>query len=109
MLKMLGYSGPVVIETTLTSILGVPWLHVDHGMWLSPRSGSELDDEVVFSISKTTEELIQKPDGVVMDLLRDVFYSVNAPDLVMMPQRMEALIRRGYEFNSWHQPESLRM
>jgi hypothetical protein len=106
MLQLLGYSGPLLIETTLRSILGAPWLQpVDWG--LIPKFTSELYDEVTFSIPSTTETLIEKPDGVAMEILRVVFFSVNCSSLAETPGMIEALIKKGYGFNFWEVPTTL--
>jgi hypothetical protein len=88
-------------------MLQVQWFYDATG-WLEPRTGSELDDSVFFSLATTSEALVEKPDGIAMDLLRYVLYSVNAPDLVEEPETFAALIRKGYLYNCWPQPQSLR-
>lgn len=108
LLQLLGYSGPVLIEATLASIRGVPWLYTQQGVWLESKAGSELDDDVSFSITTTTEGLRERPDGIVMDVLRYVFFSVNWPSLVQTPH-LENVLRSGYAFNSWQQPEKLKV
>ncbi len=109
MFQALGYSGPILIETALTSIRGIQWLHAFHAHWLEAMPGSVLDDNVAFSITTTSEALRERPDGVAMGVLQYVFFSINWPDLVVVPQNPENLIRRGYEFNSWSQPANLRV
>jgi hypothetical protein len=106
--QLLGYSGPVLIEMALASIRGVPWLFSDHGMWIASGPESELDDHVAFSITTTTETLRERTDGIAMDLLRYVFFSVNWPELVE-PPNLEAVVRSGYTFNSWPQMEKLQV
>lgn len=108
MFRAMGYSGPVLIETVLDSILAVPWL-LPRGSWLSPGRGSEVDSRVEFSIATSTDLLSEKPDAIAMDILRYVFFSVNWPDLVGVPQQHEELIRCGYRYNSWPSPEKLRI
>jgi len=108
LLQLLGYSGPVLIEATLASIRGVPWLYTQQGMWLESKAGSELDDDVSFSITTTTEELRERPNGIAMDLLRYVFFSVNWPEMVETPI-LEHVVRDGFTFNSWKQPEKLKV
>jgi hypothetical protein len=103
MLKALGYSGPVAVITRLGSILQVPWLYDAQG-WLEPAKGSELDDEVSFSLTASSDALLSKPDGVAMDVLRYVLYSVNAPDLVEKPEVFAGLIKKGYAYNFWRSP-----
>lgn len=108
-LSALGYSGPVHIEVRLTSILGVQWLHSLEGPWKSTKSGSELDDDVTFSITTTSEALLDKCDGIAMHLLRYVFFSVNWSSLMDPPEKLENLLRDGYYFNSWPRPSHLQI
>lgn len=103
MLRALGYTGPILIETALTSILGVQWLQPSQS-WLTPMPGSKLDDYVAFSIETTSEALRETPDAVAMNLLRYVFFSVNLRDLVEAPHKLKELLSDGYRFNSWPQP-----
>jgi hypothetical protein len=42
-----------------------------------------------------------------MEVFRHVFFSVNCPDLVDTPQKLEQLVRRGYEYNGWPPPQNL--
>src|SRR4030081_3408558 len=107
MLQALGYSGPIHIETTLASILRVPWLYSGLGGFMSSTPGSELDDDVAFSIASTSEAMRKGPDGIVMDILRYVLFSVNWPDLIEIPQTLENLVYRGYAYNSWPRPDKL--
>ena len=44
--QALGYAGPILIEMTVASIRGMPWLYSHQGAWLESHSGSELDDDV---------------------------------------------------------------
>ena len=103
MLKALGYSGPATVSTRLGPMRGVPWLY-DAGGWVEPRTGSELDDEVSFSVDASTDALLSKPDEVAMDVLRYVLYSVNAPDLFESPDVFAGLIEKGYAYNFWPRP-----
>jgi hypothetical protein len=108
MLQALGYGGSIRMETTLTSILGVQWLY-DAGGCLSAMAGSELDDNVTFSVTTSTEALRERPHGVAMDILRDIFFSVNWANLVDTPEKLERLVRAGYKFNFWPNPANLRI
>jgi len=100
MLRALGYAGPICIEVRLSSIRGAPWLHGHAGGPFS-MSGSELDDDVEFSISTTSDSLRQDPDVIAKDLFRYVFFSVNWPALIATPQALADLIGMGYRYNSW--------
>jgi hypothetical protein len=106
MLQAMGYSGPILVETTLNSILGVQWLQPAQS-WLTPMSGSQLDDHVAFPIETTSDALRGAPDAVAMDVLRYVFFAVNLPDLGDTSEKLEALVRMGYRFNYWSDPVSL--
>jgi len=109
MLQMLGHSGPIFIETSLASILGTPWLYPTNRAWLSTVPGSELDDDVTFSITITSEELRERPDGVAMDVLRYILFSVNCAHLADSSQKLAELIGFGYGYNCWPQPDKLRV
>jgi hypothetical protein len=97
MLQRFGYSGSIRIDIKLRSLRSVPWLQPMEG-WLEPSTGSELDDEVAFSISTTSEALLQKPDAVAMDVLRYVLFAVDRSSMLENPTNLANLIRRGYEF-----------
>jgi len=107
MLRAMGYSGPIVVETTLASILGVLWVYMVQG-FLEFNQGSVLDDHVIFTIATTTEALYENSDLVAMDVLRLVFFSVNWASLIDTPQKLESLVRTGYTYNSWQHPTSAR-
>ena len=100
MLQGMGYSGALLVETNLASILGVPWLYAEMG-WLTPRPGSVLDDTATFSIETTSEALHKKPDSVAIDVLRYIGFSANWPELVDSPKKLEMLILEGYRYNLW--------
>jgi hypothetical protein len=109
MLRVLGYVGPIVFEIALSSIRGMPW-HFTSNLALGTvtRPGSELDDNVAFSISTTIEEMCEKPDKIAMDVLRYVLFSVNSPEIIDTPQKLKDLVRKGYEFNYWQMPPNHR-
>jgi hypothetical protein len=105
MWRLLNYSGPVLIETSLASILGVPWLTSLYGS-LIPRPGSELDDEVTFSLESSTAEMEELPNSVSKEVLRSVFFSTNLTAMVDTAEKLEKLRREAYEYNFWRQPVS---
>jgi hypothetical protein len=108
MLKAMGYSGPILIELTLASILGVPWLYDEQG-FADFKAGSELDDAADFAIETTTDVLEEKADKLAMDVLQYIGFSANWPALVDSPERLEALVRDGYQYNHWPPPANLRV
>jgi hypothetical protein len=42
-----------------------------------------------------------------MEIFRHVFFSVNCPDLVDTPQKLEQLVRHGYGYNRWQPDQKL--
>jgi hypothetical protein len=102
MLQALGYSGPIHIRASLKSLCEAPWLYSEsYGGIFDKKMESQLDDEVEFSISTTTDNLRNEPDGVAMEILRYVFYSVNWLDLIDTQSKQEDLLRKGYYYNGW--------
>jgi len=105
MFEALGYSGPILIEVTLRSILGVKWVQAWEGF---PQGvgGSALDDELSFEVLTTTEDLRERQDGILIEVLRQVLFSVNLSEYASIPN-LEALARKGYEYNQWDIPQPL--
>jgi hypothetical protein len=106
--QAMGYSGTLLIDVSLDSILGVPWMNPSYGGGVLAGPNSELDDEIALSLATTGDALIQQPDGIALDIVRRVFFSVNWPGLVATPQSAEMLIRKAYDFNSWPMPTDLK-
>jgi Putative DNA-binding domain len=107
MLQALTYSGPVTVEIALSPLLRVNWLHEYYGQHIQTVESSVLDDDITVEIPTTTEALREKPDMVTMEVYRHVFFSVNLPDLVDAPQKLENLIRKGYDYSGWPQPPNI--
>jgi len=107
MLRALGYAGPLCVEVSLSSIRGVPWLYERSG-FLSSGPGSELDDEVEFSILATSEALGKDSSAVAKDLFRYIFFSVNWPALIATANDLDNLVGMGYLYNQWGQPTTPR-
>ena len=108
MLKDMGYVGPILIETSLAAIKEVAWLQGAGFGAISSRPGSEFDDQFAFAISSTTEELEQRPGHIAMEVVRSIFFSVNRYEMADTTEKLEELIRMGYQFNSWGRPPALR-
>jgi hypothetical protein len=106
LLQRLEYSGPIHIDIALRSILGVPWLE-GWDFRSVGRPTSELDDEVRFSIPTTCEALLQKPNGVAMEILRWILFSVGLANMVESDDALKFVIQQGYAFNSWPVTELL--
>jgi len=89
-----------VITGVLTSVLKAQWLDPRGGIGFHVKMGSELDDEVEFSVVLTSEALRETPDRIAADLLRYIFFSVNWPDMVNTSEKLEKLVDWGHKFNS---------
>jgi hypothetical protein len=107
-LEILRYSGPLRIEVSLASMLGVQWL-VPEVHWLTPKPGSVLDDKVNFFVETTSEALREKVDAVSMDIIRYICFSANLSEHVNNAEKLDNLIRHGYKYNFWNVPESLKV
>jgi hypothetical protein len=100
LLQSLGYSGLVDVETVLSPIQNVKWLHE----WLRypvALPGSELDNELALVIPTTSLALRERRDGVAMEIFRHIFFSVNLPGFVDSEQKLRQLVQHGYAYNGW--------
>jgi hypothetical protein len=103
LLDFFGYSGPILVEIAITSILGVPWLTAPDG-FLRSGSSSELDNDVIFSIPTSTDEMGEDSRDLDKAVLRKAFYAVNLARFVDTDPRLESLRSRAYEYNFWRHP-----
>jgi hypothetical protein len=99
MLRALGYSGPLHIQITLDGMRDTKWLYGDAGIYTA--EGSKLDDRMEFSLAVSREELQEKRDDVLKEILKYVFFSVNWPDPINSESKFQGLIQVGYRYNSW--------
>lgn len=107
-LKAAGYNGPLSIQFALSTIVDLPWLAFQSGgVVAGPKS--ELDDEVIFAVATSTDELSARRDGVVAQIAERLLYSVNWPGIVSTPEHIETLLRAAYSYNSWGNPLALSM
>jgi Putative DNA-binding domain len=99
-MRDLGLMTSVHVEVLLHGVRGIPWVHFPSGF---PAHGpcSVLDDTVSFSLTATTETLMQSRDQFAMDLLRLVFFAMNWPGTADDPAKLAALVRWGNEYNGW--------
>jgi hypothetical protein len=102
----LDYSGSLHIEIKLSEIRKIRWIY---SRLDDVRAGSEFDDEVHLNISKSCDELVEKPDGVALEILKYLFFAVNMSDLTETQQGLENLIRSGHHYNSWPMPGALQL
>jgi hypothetical protein len=103
LLQNLNFTGPILVQTSLTSIRDARWIHFPHEQMgiaaPSARPASGFDDDFQLSISTTAEELHEKRDAIAMEVLQSVFFSVDWSDLVNTQEKLEGLVRKGHGFN----------
>lgn len=100
MLRVLGCVGPLLVEAQLKSVLGLPWLFAPSG-FVQSKKGSELDDDVSLSIETTSEALQENSDRIAGDLLQQIGFSLNWPEIADTPERLQVLVKSGYRYNAW--------
>jgi hypothetical protein len=102
-LEKLGYSGPLIIESTLGPFLKVPWIY-SLGQFVPQKdAGSQLDDEIIFSIPSTAEDLRLRSNAVALEVVDSILYSANLAHLVE-GYPPETLLKLGYAYNGWGTP-----
>lgn len=111
MLRSMGYSGPIVLETSLFAIRNRQWFYRSEldPVALYPHSGAVLDDEVQFKNDTSAEALMESPDRLAMDLLRTLMFAINLPSQADTSKRLETLLRNGFNFNFWPTTEPLKL
>jgi hypothetical protein len=109
MLQSMGYTGPLVVETSLVSIRGVQWFYRPDGRTVHPHTGASLDDEVRFEIATSAEALTESRDRVAMEVLRPMMFAIDLPDHVNTNEKLEQLLRKGFNFNFWPTTEALKV
>lgn len=100
LLTRIGYSGPVHTELVLHNIRDIPWISFPDG-FAEIASSCQLDNTVTFTLETTTADLQQGPNAFTGELLRLVFFAMNWPDIADSPEKLEAIITTGYEYNFW--------
>lgn len=100
-LERLGYNGPLHIELALSDIRDVPWIAFPDG-FAQTGTSCELDNAVAFTLDTTTDDLDERQDILASELLRLVFFAMNWPDIADSPDKLDAIIATGYEYNFWH-------
>lgn len=110
LLQKMGFAGPILIETTFASLIDAQWFLLGPGgTAILSEPKPQFDDEVVFSVPTTSDALIEKPDGIVMEVLQHLFFGANRSGYVENRENLENLIRRGYDFNFWPKPTVLKV
>ena len=105
--ERVGLAGPLLIQMRLEGIRGVPWIYAENNL---PFQGpnSLLDNDVLFSLSTSAEDLQTRTDTVAIQILDQVFFAMNWADLVGDREKLRQLIRDGYRYNLWNAPQELQ-
>ncbi len=109
LLRAMGLSGPILIETIFASLLDAKWFTLTHGVTFLSEPKPQFDDEVVFPVATTSDALVEKPDGIAMEILRHLFFGANRPGYADSRQSLENMIRNGYQYNFWTKPTTLKL
>lgn len=105
LLGSLGMAGPIEIELKFDGVRGVPWLYAQ-GNALYPGPSSRLDDTFTVSLSASVEGIRERTDGIAMELLKYVLFSVDWASMVDDREKLINLLESAYRFNFWQRPES---
>jgi len=102
--RLTGQVGPILIEASLQSIRDRQWVYAHQPIpGIAPigtiRPPSGLDDEFALSVPTTVENLCEGPDGVAMEIVRSIFFSLDWGGVVDTQAKLETLIRQGHGFN----------
>jgi hypothetical protein len=64
------------------------------------RPPSGIDDEFTLSVPTTVEHLRGNLDGVAMEILRSILFSLDWGGIVGSQTKLETLIQQGHHFNN---------
>jgi len=108
LIQEIGYRGNLLVQMSLNGIRNIPWIYAEGNL---PYEGpfSMLDNSVSFSIQTCTEVFLQNIHSVGKDLLAYVLFATNWAEVAGAPERITDFLIKGYEFNMWKVPESLRL
>lgn len=102
-LEKSGYIGSLSILINLRNVRGVPWFHFPSGhAEEGPKSLLDSDASIVLEANLT--RLLEERDGFVTDMLQEIFFSLNWPDVISTDNQIQQLILSGYDFNYWPRP-----
>ncbi|TQV80248.1 AlbA family DNA-binding domain-containing protein [Aliikangiella coralliicola] len=91
------------IELDFEGIRGVPWIYARTN---NPVEGpsSLLDDRFGIKLDVTAADIKNRSDGVAMELLDNILFSMNWPELVGDREQLRELLQQAYRFNFWDIP-----
>ena len=100
MYAQLGYSGPLLLNVSLSSILGVALIHAMHG-YDAVGGSSPLDNKLDLPIETTSQRLLENAEGVAKDVYQNVYFALNWPKLVETERDRENVLNYAYDYNNW--------
>lgn len=103
-LEKSGYIGSLSILINLRNVRGVPWFHFQSG-YAEEGPKSLLDSDVSIVLEANVTRLLEERDGFVTDMLQEIFFSLNWPDVISTDNQIQQLILSGYDFNLWPKPD----
>lgn len=95
------YRGPLSLRLSLSGIRGLPFMDFSQNNRPIPRGVSVLDDEVTVESLSTTERLIDARNEVAKQLLSQLAFAVDWPDVSAEDPALEQLLERGFVYNFW--------
>lgn len=101
-----GYMGALSIQINLRNVRGIPWFHFSSG-YAEEGPKSLLDSDISIALETNMNRLLEKRDGFVADMLQEIFFSLNWPEVISKNDQLQQQILSGYSFNYWQKPQAL--
>jgi hypothetical protein len=80
--------------------MNVLWLYFLHNTaQKGPKAG--FDSDITLDLEVSASRLLERRDEVVADVLREVFFAMNWPDVASTTDNVNSLLQEGYGFNFW--------
>jgi len=92
------------IQLQFDGIKKVPWIYGEGNV---PYEGpsSLLDDSILIKLDISASDVRERTDGLAMDLLDNILFSMNYSQLVGERDQLRNLLKAAYKFNFWNIPE----
>lgn len=99
-----GVMSDMTIELKFDGIRGIPWIYFEHNNAVKGPS-SLLDDSILIKLDISAADVRERTDGLAMDLLDNILFSMNWSQLVGDRDRLRELLKSAYGFNMWQIPD----
>ncbi len=92
------------VQLQFDGVRGVPWIYAEYN---SPIEGpsSLLDDSICLKLDISASDVRDRVDGLAMDLLNNILFSMNWSQLIIDRDQMRELLNSAYQYNMWNTPE----